>query len=318
MIKAAALLLLCVTGAVGEPKVIQSVKPTEVLLGEPFVLSVTVQHPKGERWELLPPKDPGAFEVLTQKRSRDDSGGVSTTTFAVELSAFELGSLTLPKLSLEGQEGGEVRNVPLASEVIQVKGTLPPDADDKGAGLYDIKPPVDVPVATYRLLYALAAVLAVLLGAYFLVRYLRREKPVAAVPAAPPQSLDVRTRAALDALRQEDLPGKSQIREYYFRLSEIVRGYLGERFDFDALECTSSELVSRTKGLPAQLMPQAELEQFILDSDLAKYAKFPIDLTTCQRSMEFGYRLVEQTFVTAKPAPAGPPAAPPRAGGALS
>ena len=59
----------------------------------------------------------------------------------------------------------------------------------------------------------------------------------------------MRAREALDALRAEDLPGKGRVREFYFRLSEIVRGYLGERYGFDALESTTPELLESLRRL---------------------------------------------------------------------
>src|SRR5262249_55509191 len=64
-----------------------------------------------------------------------------------------------------------------------------------------------------------------------------------APPPLPPLPLPERTRRALDALEAEHLPERGMQREFHFQLSGIARGYLGERFGFDALECTSGELV---------------------------------------------------------------------------
>ena len=58
----------------------------------------------------------------------------------------------------------------------------------------------------------------------------------------PPKPAHQRALMSLDALSEAQLPAQGRWREYYFRLSEILRKYLGERFDFDALECTTEEL----------------------------------------------------------------------------
>ncbi len=295
MMLALPVLLAALTAAPAPLSVDQKVSAPSALLGEPFTLTVTFRHERDERYELSRPHELGAFDLVDDQRQRSDGPDGSTTTFLIELSAFELGSLTLPKFEFQVDKG-EARGVfspdPLT---IDVKGTLPPDADEKGAGLYDIKPPMDVPVSTYRLLYALLAALAAFALVYFGYRYLQRPRPVEPLVAPPVAALHVRTFAALDELRQQDLPAQGRVREFYFRLSEILRGYLAARFGMDALECTSSELVDKVRALRSRLLPFDDFYRFVEDSDLAKFAKAPIDAGTCQRSLEFGYRLVEVT-----------------------
>lgn len=291
--------------AAGEPlpplKVNARAVPTKVKLGEPFTVEVVVTHVKEQRYDLKPVEANDTFDVADSSRSRLDGADSATTTFQVQLAAFQLGAQKTPQLSFEvwTEQGQGTFNVPGVD--VEIVSTLPPDAEQTGAGLFDIAPPVDVAVRTWRLLYALAIALAVGLAAYAFMRWRRRPKPVAVEPPKPLEPLEVRVRKALDALREEDLPGKGRVREYYFRLSEIVRGYLGERYGFDALESTTPELLESLRRLHTPGLPMKELQEFVNESDFVRYAKASPDPTACKSAIELAYAIVQATTPSAAP-----------------
>ena len=201
----------------------------KVKLGEPFDVQVVITHLSDQRLDLDVPDEQGAFDLVTQTRKRVDGPASSTTTFTVSFSGFELGKQKTPALTFQiaspdGQ--GQVTQPGLDVEIV---GTLPPEAEKSGAGLFDVRPPEDVPIRTWRLLYALAIGAAVAGLAWFVLKQLRQRASRPAISLAPSLPLHLRTRNALDALRKEDLPASGRAREFYFRLSEIVRQYLGER-----------------------------------------------------------------------------------------
>jgi hypothetical protein len=117
----------------------------------------------------------------------------------------------------------------------------------------------------------------------------------------------VRVRQSLDALKREDLPGRGLTKDFYFRLSEIVRGYLGERYGFEALECTSSELMTSLRRLPTPGLPEDALMRFVSESDMVKYARADSSPESCDQALAFGYDLLSKTYVP--PAPSTPDAA---------
>jgi hypothetical protein len=113
--------------------------------------------------------------------------------------------------------------------------------------------------------------------------------------------LEARTRAALEALEREELPAKGRAREFHYRLSEILRGYLGERFQVDALECTSGELVTRLGTASAPGLGLGGLSAFLEASDLVKFARAPATVEACAGALQFAQRVVVETT------PAPPP-----------
>jgi hypothetical protein len=282
------------------------VLPERVLLGEPFVYELVITHPANHRYELDLPPDLGDFELLSQAREPPKAGmNPAVTTFRLKLSAFNLGMMTLPAVPfIVSTEEGPQRFV-AEPRTIEVGSTLPPDAESEGADLKDIQPPTEVAIRSWMLLWVLAGVLAAVALGFMAWRLFQKYRTRAREVVAPPAPLDVRIRKALDALKTEDLPTQGKVKDFYFRLSEIVRGYLGERYGFDALECTSSELVAKLRRMPTPGLPEDGLLRFVSESDLVKYARAESSPDSCRAALAFGYELLDKTW------PPPPPEAPP-------
>lgn len=290
-----------------EPRGFQArITPEQVHIGEPFLYELVITHPKDQRYELTPPPELGDFELLEQTRKRDDGSAEATTTFGLKLSAFALGQVKLPDLAFDVSTPEGPRRFTAPGRALEIITALPPDAQGKGADLFDYQPPTEVPIRSWTLLLVLAGLVAAALLAWALVRWLRRPRPVREV-VKPVLSLDVRTRQALDGLKKDDLPARGQTKDFYVRLSEIVRGYLGERYGFDALECTSAELMTSLRKRPTPGLPEEGLMRFVSESDLVKYAKAESSPEACKDALAFGYELLEKTWAPPQPLPADAP-----------
>ncbi len=292
----------------------QHAVPDKARLGDPFVYELQITHPSGQRYELRPPRDLGDLELTGTERARADEPEKAITTFRLRMAAFALGKQRLPDLVFDvvGADGAAGTFETHGPEV-EVTPTISESAAQNGEALYDIQPPADVPVRTWRLLWALAALAAAVALVYAAVRLLRRMKRAIPEKVVPLEPADVRARRALDELRAQDLPGRGQFREFHFRLSEVLRGYLGERFGFDALECTSSELLDRLRRLHTPGLDYGEVERHVHESDPVKFARAATTPEACKRDLEMAYRVVHATTAAvAPPAPVLPPRPPPR------
>jgi hypothetical protein len=192
------------------------------------------------------------------------------------------------------------------SRTIEVGSTLPDDAQAKGEDLKDIQPPTEVAIRSLMLLWGLLGVLAAAALAVVAYRLLKKYRERPRVAVEPPAPLGVRTRRALKALESEDLPAQGKVKDFYFRLSEILRGYLGERYGFDALECTSSELVAKLRRMKTPGLPEDGLLRFVSESDLVKYARADSSPESCRAALAFGHELLDKTW----PPPPPPEAVP--------
>jgi hypothetical protein len=284
-------------------------KAGAVQLGEPFTVEVLVTHQKTQRYELSKPADSEDFDFRGVERRRVDSGEASTTSFEVSLAAFRLGKLKTPALTLTVSDQQE-STMEVAGTDVEVKSSLPPEAQKEGADLFDVRAPEALWVRTYRLIYILLGLLSALAVAYALYRFVTRQRAPTPAVVKPLLPLHIRTEQALDALQKEALPKSQRGREFYFRLSEILRGYLGERYGFEALESTTPELLSALKKRPTPGLAFDELASFAHASDFVRYAKNDPLETDCDGALALAYRIVVQTTQGANAAAqAQPPAA---------
>ncbi|MCL2626338.1 MAG: BatD family protein [Cystobacterineae bacterium] len=271
------------------------IAPQTVQLGQPFSLYVSLKHAPSFRFELLNPPNNSSFDIFSKTRSREDGPQDSTTTFSLQMAAFELGTLELPPLQFEVATPEQVGSFVLPSQTLAVASSLKTIPSQ----LEDVRPPAPLFIASYTLLYWGAAVLAVTLASVLIWKWWSQRKKVP-LPVVP-KSLEERTREALNALQAQALPAQGKTREYYFMLSEIIRGYIGELHHFDALECTTTEFVASIQNLHSTELPIDALAKFSYESDFIKYAKGNADIAKCELDFKFACHLVEKTSPTDPP-----------------
>ena len=79
----------------------------------------------------------------------------------------------------------------------------------------------------------------------------------------------------------------SDIKEFFFRLSLILRGYIKDRFGLDAPEMTTEELLPSITKIELDSGLAQGVRDFVLASDPVKFAKQTVDRTTMERHFEF-------------------------------
>jgi hypothetical protein len=134
--------------------------------------------------------------------------------------------------------------------------------------LRDIKPPVYIPSGWTWLWWCLG-LLAVAAALFCAWRYWQARRAVApVVPVIPPH---VRAKQKL----QQALALIGQPREFCILVSDTVRWYLEERFDFHAPERTTEEFLSELQGTNLLTPDQKRsLGDFLQRCDLVKFAKY--------------------------------------------
>lgn len=153
----------------------------------------------------------------------------------------------------------------------------------------DIRPPVEIANPWVWLGWALL-VLALVAAGVLLWRWWRRKKNVVAlVPPVPPH---VRAKQRLASA----LALIGQPREFCIAVSDALRVYLEERFQFRAPERTTEEFLLDLKKTDLLLRDQKEsLEEFLTRCDLAKFAKYEPRELELRELHASALRLVEET-----------------------
>jgi hypothetical protein len=176
----------------------------------------------------------------------------SGTALTATVVAVRSGEITIPSLLIVGADAKGANAHPVArTNPFSIKINSAIQANDpKPQEAAPAQPPVMIDFPKWMIV--LASVIGVLILVAFLYWIYRWNK--ARTPAVepeytgPPLSEDEAALAALLQLEKSDL-GAAHIKKHAFRVSEILKVYIGKRYEFDAPECTTVELLGELEKL---------------------------------------------------------------------
>ena len=188
----------------------------------------------------------------------------------ITITSFDSGSYTIPYFEFN-INNGLYQTGPLHIEVR-------PMQVDTAEAIFDIKGPIEEPFSFIDWIKTnwiwIAIVLALLIGGILLIRFLknRPEKIIEEeiIPEIPPH---ITALEKLEKLRDNKLWQNDKVKLYHSQVSEIIREYIEKRYQVNALENTTHEILQsiRFHGiLPEQL---TKLNQLLVLADLVKFAK---------------------------------------------
>jgi len=146
--------------------------------------------------------------------------------------------------------------------------------------------------------WIIAIVIAFII-AYFVFYYLKKRKKAEPIFKAPPKpKLPPHTLAldALDNLRLKKIWQSGRIKEYHTELTDIIREYIDGKFNVNAHELTTYEIMDAINGTTANNDAKEKLRQTLILADLVKFAKQqPLPLEH-DGSLNNAYDFVKETI----------------------
>lgn len=275
------------------------VSPEEVTLGQHLSVTISVEHDARDVYSL-PAFDPAPMAVpqgapLPRVRREELPGGHVRTLFEMVLADYGTVEPRLPDMELlvSGPEGA--RQVSLRGRPLKFRSLV----QDEGQGSaehahHGPKPPVAVMVRSWLWLGLLGALVA-LAGSFFFWRFLAKRKLLDKKEATVVLGGDDLALQQLEALRAAAPWAKGEGRAAIFRLSEIVRGYLGDRLQFNALDLTSEEFIDELHHRRLLGLDLAGLIEEVRWEDLVKFAKVEPTAEECLRGIDRAESLIRHT-----------------------
>ncbi|MGA4644151.1 DUF4381 family protein [Limisphaera sp. 4302-co] len=170
-----------------------------------------------------------------------------------------------------------------------VAGATPPGAAS-APDIRDIAPPVPVPSVWDRLGWVLLALVVAGMVAALWAFWHRRRRTVP--PGPPPEPAHVRARRRLEAA----LALLEDPKAFCVAVSDTLREYLEERFEFRAPERTTEEFLEELRGTDRLLPDQKDvLGDFLRRCDLVKFARYEPVRSELMELHSVALRLVEET-----------------------
>jgi hypothetical protein len=223
----------------------------------------------------------------------DDKNNV-VTTYQYRLEPFLSGKYEIPAFTFKFHDANdpnathELASEPIPVEVASLLG-------DQRANLVieDIEDVVEMPKAAHHWwLWVLLALGGAIVPAVWLLLRSRRAKELVRI-FQPAHEL---AYARLRALVAEELIEQGKIKEFYERISGILRHYIEDRFDLHAPERTTEEFLAELRFTETLAAPDKKvLEEFLTHCDLVKFAKHDPTTDQVQRMFDLVKDFIERT-----------------------
>ena len=230
-----------------------------ILIGEQINFSISNTISETEVWPIYDAFLVEGIEIIKEGKL-DTSDNLISQDFII--TAWDSGSYYIPPIAFSATS--KTQGLLLNVQIIIL---------EEGAELKDIKQPMEAPIGWSDIWPWLLGIVLLILIAYILKKYvftkkeaLKIEKPKVIIPA------DIIALKELITLEKAKIWQEGKIKEYHSSLSEIVRRYTEERFQFIALELTTDEIIDELKSKLNQEQIQ-NLKTLLQRADLAKFAK---------------------------------------------
>lgn len=256
--------------------------PEQVQLGDPITIELRFHTPEDYDVEF-PAADALPELNVVNEESFDprpgQAGGLDWRhVFTVE--SYAGGPLEVPPLAVKYIRKSGVADQPRQYQNELVSGTLNLEVLSALTTQDSVQSPRDITgtlAAPPRKLTAwkrgliIGAIVGGIAGLYAAYRLIRRWRSRPKPPILP----EIWAFRALSELEKSDWFSAGRVREYYYRLSEVVRSYIERKFALAAPEMTTEEFLI-TLARDASRLPcdAGGLRDFLESCDIVKYAAF--------------------------------------------
>jgi len=257
------------------PVVKTSVDKTDILIGQQIHYKVETSMPDNTyrlSWFSVPDSFGNFVPILKEKIDSSYSNGNLNFSQQIIITSFDSGRQVIPPLTLTAStlEGDSTFNI--YTDSIPINVTYSPA--DSTLPFHDIKNIIEVK-KTFPwwiwLLIGLGVIIIVFLIIYF-IRKSRKKKDTGIFESK--LSPYDEAMKLLDELQKENLPEKSEIREYYLRLSDIFKRYLSRKTNSYQMHLTTDELLMELNELELSKQKISDFASCLRMGNAVKFARY--------------------------------------------
>ena len=275
-----------------------SIDSTVLMIGDQTAMHVEVTHDPSEQ-VMLPAWD----QMLQDGIEIVEKSKVDTTTLPdgrirlqqdLQLTSFNDSLFSIEPLVAVSAEDS-FWAAPMALNVIQ------PFEVDSALAITDIKDIEKAPIWWWGIIrWVLLAIGCLLLavGLYYLWRWYQRNRKPEEEPVNPEllRPADEVALEKLDAIKAQKIWKDGKVKEYQTDLTDVVREYIGRRFDVQSTEKTSDETLRAMKPLIEKDL-YSKLSKMLQLADLVKFAKWHTTPDENESALTTAYEFVNETKI---------------------
>ena len=281
----------------GEISVKATLEPNEILIGQQSTYKLELIQPATEKVSWPQFSDTLATNVQILEKLKTDTAKISdgrisiTTEYLV--SSYDSGFYYIPEQIFETATEKAFTN-PLGLTV----NTVPVDenTDDINAEKNIMSAPFSwIELARWSGI-GLAAVLIIAIIVLLLMRFVFNKK-VTILPETPEVVLPAHVVALqkLEQIKTEKIWQQGQIKQFYTDITDVIREYLENGYQINAMEMTTEEIVALVKKNKDLDEIRIVLKEMLELSDLVKFAKFVPLENDNEKMVLDAFMIVEKT-----------------------
>ena len=273
-----------------------------IRIGEQVRLQLEVSHPAAVSviWPAIGDTLSAHLEVVRDTGVDTTEAGTATMRQVRTLlvTAFDTGYWAIPPFRfIVNGSPQETKAMLVEVRTVDVDPSQP---------IRDIKDIVELPFSLmYWILkhaFWLLAGLVIIAAIIGLLLHLTRRRPN--IPAAVKEvalPLSERVLAGLRSLESERVWQQGDHKQYQSRLTDLLRGYIEERYRVPAMESTTDELLRELRVSPLSTDQRGRLENMLRLADMVKFAKALPSPQENEQMMAGAVHFVEETAARAEP-----------------
>jgi len=254
-----------------------SLDSNAIMIGDQvnYKLGITVPANSLVQWPLLVDTLTGNIEILN--RSKIDTNKVENDISLSQnllITSFDSGYFEIPPMEFKFAFENDTTIYTTSTGVLYLQVYVPEvdTAQDFKPIAGPIKEPYTLAEVLPWIFLAIGIALLIALIIYFIIRR-RKKQPVFKRKSKPKLPAHVIAIKQLEELRLAKVWQSGKTKKYYTELIDIVREYMVNRYNFDAPEMTSYEIMSELKHHDINKEILEKLDSVLNLSDMVKFAK---------------------------------------------
>jgi hypothetical protein len=214
-------------------------------------------------------------------------------TVALKITSFDTGIYCIPPQPIIFYDQNYSDTLLSRAAYLMVQGV----ALDTTNNVRDIKAPATVPVTITEILFYAVPILLIAILGYFLYVYFRRKKANEPMfkPLRPEEPAYITALRELDKIKAQKLWQQKQIKDYYTRITHVIRWFIEKRFNIAALELTSDDILKHIRLEKLDNINYVNLESLLNLADLVKFAKGEPDPEENITHLENAYDFIKKS-----------------------
>ena len=282
-----------------------SVDTNKILIGKPVQLTIKLSQPRQLNidWPLII-DSVGGMEIWKYSPAdtiKVDDEHVLLREQVFIITSYDSGTYVIPPVVFKYKLKGGDNEISVETDPIRIDVfTVPVDTT---MDIHDIRNVEAAPFDWKWVVYAILAFHALLLVVALLVWALRKKQVPVVIQGdlqlkSPPHILALE---ALVMLEDEKVWQNGRLKEYYTRLTDILRVYMDRRWGISTMELTSDEILNTSVVLQLKGENKEELERVLRLADLVKFAKWQAIPSENEWAMQLSHKFVVETAPSDEP-----------------